>query len=288
MHVGRSVLDVLLKSSSDHGLHDLEVEIDRDLTPRSRPLTGWTADLEIKVRRSIDVKNVVGVLDGSGPLANETVVIGAHYDHLGYGGPGSMANLKKPAIHHGADDNGSGTTMMMELARRFAQMKERQGRRLVFVAFTGEEMGLHGSLHYCKEPLFPLTDTVAMINLDMVGRLTTDSQSKKDRLTVYGTGTARSFEELLQSINKKHDLELQKRPGGSAPSDQATFSAKQIPVLFFYTGDHSDYHRPTDTVDHINFAGMERVASFVQDVVDYLAVVPEKPQYQKQPKDVEN
>src|SRR5207249_1241391 len=113
-------------------------------------LAGWTATLDVKVKRNtVPVKNVVGVLEGAGPLANETLVIGAHYDHLGYGGAGSRSPNEK-AIHHGADDNGSGTTALMELARRFGAQKDRQGRRLVFIAFTAEESGLIGSRYYCK------------------------------------------------------------------------------------------------------------------------------------------
>ena len=117
------------------------------------------------------MKNVVGVLEGNGPLADETVVIGAHYDHVGYGSFGSLGGKDaKGKIHYGADDNASGTTGLIELARRFGAMKDRQGRRIVFIAFTAEERGLYGSIHYCKEPLFPLDKTAAMINMDMIGR----------------------------------------------------------------------------------------------------------------------
>src|SRR5262249_46069367 len=154
--------------------------IARDLKPRTQELKGWTANVSAKINRdAFHVKNIIGVLEGSGPLANETVVIGAHYDHLGYGPYGSLSrDVYKPGVklmHPGADDNGSGTPSVMELARRFAGKKDRQGRRLVFMTFSGEERGLLGSRHYCfKDPLFPLKDTVAMVNLDMVGRLSYD------------------------------------------------------------------------------------------------------------------
>ena len=135
----RSIADMILQSSLDTTLADVEKAIDRDLKPRSAPLTGWTATVETGVKRtSVACKNVIGVVEGAGPLANETVVIGAHYDHLGYGGQGSLAKGAK-AIHPGADDNGSGTTSVMELARRFGAMKDRQGRRLVFMTFSGEK-----------------------------------------------------------------------------------------------------------------------------------------------------
>src|SRR5262249_10919812 len=141
----------------DDSLAAREEAIEKDLRPQSIELTGWTIRLEVKARRDkIPLKNVVGVLEGNGPLAKETVVIGAHYDHLGYGGVSSLAGGKRRAIHPGADDNGSGTAALMELARRFAADPARQGRRLVFIAFSGEELGLFGSLHYCKSPPFPL------------------------------------------------------------------------------------------------------------------------------------
>ena len=153
-------------------------------------------------RTEFKVKNVVGVLEGKGPLADETVVIGAHYDHVGYGTFGSLGGKDaKGKIHYGADDNASGTTGLIELARRFGAMKDRQGRRIVFIAFTAEERGLYGSIHYCKEPLFPLEKTAAMINMDMIGRTKPVPADwlgiwgKKDRLVVYGTGTARHLRE---------------------------------------------------------------------------------------------
>src|SRR5262249_39723377 len=155
--------------------------------------------------------------------------------------------LKRMAIHHGADDNASGTTTLIELARRFGQTPDREGRRLVFIAFSGEELGLYGSVHYCKEPLYPLEETAAMLNLDMVGRLRPDADSGKDKLIVYGTGTAKTFDDLIETLNKKYDFKLQKVRTGTGPSDHASFYVKKVPVFFFFTGDHGDYHRPSDT-----------------------------------------
>jgi hypothetical protein len=191
-----------------------------------------------------------------------------------------MAGLKKGAIHHGADDNGSGTTSMMELARRFAQIPNRPGRRLVFMAFSGEEEGLYGSEYYCKEPLFPLADTVAMVNLDMVGRLRPDKDTKKDRLLIEGSGTAKKiFDELLDELNKKHDFKMVKKPGGFGPSDHASFCGKKIPVLFFWTDYHEDYHAPTDTADKINVAGMRRIADLAEEVIARLATEEKRPEF---------
>jgi hypothetical protein len=280
-HVRRQVADTVLQSSLGASLAEREQNIDRDLKPHSALLRGWAVSLDLQVGRTIRVKNVVGYLDGAGPLAQQTVVVGAHYDHLGYGGPGSLSGLKKPALHHGADDNGSGDTCLMELARHFARLPNRQGRRLVFVAFSGEEMGLYGSVHYCKEPLFPLEDTAAMVNLDMVGRLRPDKETKKDRLIIEGTGTARTFNDLLDRVNARYDFQMKRVPSGFGPSDHASFYAKQVPVLFFFTDDHDDYHRPSDTADKINVAGMERVLDMAEDVIAELAAAPERPRYVK-------
>jgi hypothetical protein len=282
LHVRRAALDPVLLSSLGSGLRELEQDISRDLTPRSAPLQGWSAHVEAPVERpTFAVKNVIGVLEGSGPLANETVVIGAHYDHLGYGGGfGSLAppQDRGQKIHHGADDNGSGSSSVMELARRFAAMKERKGRRLVFMTFSAEERGLLGSQYYCnKEPLFPLKDTVAMVNLDMVGRLS-DETSK---LLVEGIGTAKTFDKVVTDLGEKHKFQLVKKQGGLGPSDHDSFCRKDIPVLFLWTGLHKDYHRPSDTADKINVPGMRRIADMAEDIIARLATEADRPQFVK-------
>jgi hypothetical protein len=277
LQVRRSVVEQMLGAK----LEDLERDIDRDLKPRSRSADGWQASLSVEVRRAKDaikVRNVVGVLEGSGKFKDETVILGAHYDHVGYGGANSLAGLKKMAIHHGADDNGSGTTSILELARRFAAMPKREGRRLVFMTFSAEESGLIGSEAYCKDPIFPLDKTAAMINLDMVGRLVNDKDSGKGRLTVYGTGTAKNFDSLIESLNKKYEFQLKKVASGIGPSDQMTFYEKKIPVFFFFTNDHGDYHRPSDTSDKINVPGMRRVVDLTEDLALSLAT-SDRPEY---------
>lgn len=281
LHVRRAVVDSMVQSSLGTTLKDIEQDIDRDLKPRSAALTGWTAAVESGVRRSkLDVKNVVGVLEGQGPLAKETIVIGAHYDHLGYGNHSSLAkNLDKPTIHHGADDNGSGTTTLLELAKRFGQLGKRDGRRVVFIAFSGEESGLLGSVHYCKKPVFPLADTAAMVNLDMVGRLRADPKTKKDKLEVHGTGTSKEFDKLIDKLNEKYGFQLSKKPGGMGPSDHQSFYMQKVPVFFFFTGDHPDYHRPSDTADKINVAGMKRIADLTEDLLNQLRTTEDRPKY---------
>src|SRR5262249_4119413 len=212
--------------------------------------------------REVSAKNVVGYLDGAGPLANETVVIGAHYDHLGRGEKGTK-DIGSTAIHYGADDNASGTTALMELARRYAARKDRQGRRIVFIAFSAEEKGLFGSLRYCEKPLFPLKDTVAMLNMDMVGRLRPDQKTKKERITIGGLGTAKEFEKLIDETNAKFDFQIGKDKSGVGPSDHTSFYMAKVPVFFFFTGEHLEYHTPKDKPETINFAGMAKVINFV-------------------------
>ena len=221
-----------------------------------------------------DVSNVIGVIDGEGPLANETVVIGAHYDHVGRGGQNSLAPGSSE-IHNGADDNASGTVTLLELARRFgikAQTKK-PARRLVFIAFTGEEMGLLGSARYCKEPVFPLDSTVAMLNMDMVGRL------KDEKLLVYGTGTSPRWEPELKQFNGENGFKLIFKPEGIGPSDHSSFYLKKIPVLHFFTGEHADYHKPTDDWEKINIEGVARVADLIESMIVATVDQPERPEY---------
>lgn len=284
LHVKRYVLDHLLQAVKGKTLADVEAEIDRTLAPKSADLTGWTAAGEVVVkRREAACKNVVGYLDGSGPLANETIVVGAHYDHMGDGTlfPGSLGGAAaRGQVHYGADDNGSGTTGLLELARRFGEMKERQGRRIVFIAFSAEERGLHGSKHYCREPLFPLERTAWMLNLDMIGRsipVDAGEGKMKDRLLVYGTGTADGMEKLVNETNKSFDFKLTISAPGTGPSDHQSFNNAKVPVLFFYTGSHVDYHRPGDTPDKINYAAMKKVVDMSEVLMKHFATVSEKP-----------
>jgi hypothetical protein len=288
LHLKREVLDDLLRKSADTSLTDVEQAIDRDLKPRSVELTGFKADIEVTVSRvEYKVKNVVGYVDGSGPLAGETIVLGAHYDHLGYGQYGSMGGAAaRGKVHYGADDNASGTTGLLELARRYGAQKDRQGRRLVFAAFTAEERGLYGSIHYCKNPPFPLETTVAMLNMDMIGRAKPVPSDwlglapKQDRLLVYGTGSGDTLEALVDEVGGRHELKISKLAAGTGPSDHDSFYRKKIPVLFFYTGTHDEYHQPTDVPEKINVPGMRKVADLVQDLTDRLASTAAVPKYQ--------
>ena len=256
----------------------LEQQIDANLKPCSAELAGWTLSARIEIeRKTITTRNVVGVLDGAGPLADETVVVGAHYDHLGHGGlrSGSLAFLSSD-IHNGADDNASGTSMVLELARRLARRPDPLPRRVVFVAFSGEERGLLGSKHYVEHPPFPLAGTVLMTNFDMVGRL-----NDKNELTLYGTGTTPGLDSLVEALGKSADFTVKKIAEGHGPSDQESFYLKNIPVLFAFTGGHRDYHRPSDDTDRINFAGMARIADFAELFLLDVLRRPRRPEFVK-------
>jgi Zn-dependent M28 family amino/carboxypeptidase len=247
------------------------------------------------VRVEVPAHNVVGVIEGSDPvLKNESIVIGAHYDHLGRGGEGSLAP-RSGEIHHGADDNASGTAGVLELARIFSAQKLKLKRTLVFIAFSGEEEGLLGSNYYVNHPLVPLDKTVAMINMDMIGRM------KDSKLVIGGVGTAKEWRQLINqantaqtmtvaanagaaapkgvpivvsangrpimSVDPKGAFDLTLNDDGYGPSDHSSFYSKQIPVLFFWTGTHNDYHKPSDTFDKINYNDEARILSMVAHIV---------------------
>lgn len=268
----REAIEPLIQSALGKDLAAIEKEIDETLKPHSAELAACSARGEANiVRKQAEVKNVLAVLEGEGPLANETIVVGAHYDHLGHGGPGSLAPWTKE-IHNGADDNASGTATLLEIARQLAAGPKPR-HRIVFMAFTGEERGLLGSAKYVRDPRFALENTIAMFNLDMVGRLT------DDKLIVYGTGTAEEFDPLVTRLCEEQHFKLTKQPGGFGPSDHSSFYAKKIPVLHFFTGNHADYHRPSDDADKLNIVGMRRVADLVVAAVRATDASQTRPKY---------
>lgn len=227
--------------------------------PRSFP-TGRHARLRVALERAeLRGANVIGIVPGHDPaLADETVVVGAHYDHLGRVGG---------AVHHGADDNASGTAVVLGLARAFAAAGGAP-RTLVFAFFGAEELGLIGSGHYVRHPSRPLARTVGMVNFDMVGRL------RGEPLTVGGVESATGLRELVKTAAGAAALAVSLRGSPFAPSDHARFYRAGIPVLFFHTGTHEDFHRPTDTADKLEIAGMARVAAVGAQVVERLASAP--------------
>ena len=209
-------------------------------------------------------KNVIGILPGRDPvLRNQTVILGAHYDHLGLGGFGSLDPDSTGSVHNGADDNASGVSALIQVAARLAVSPP--ARTVVFIAFSGEELGLLGSAYYIKTPIYPLAGTLAMVNLDMIGRL------RNGRLIVYGARSASQFPALLDSLNWYAGFDLKAQGDGYGPSDQSSFYAAKRPVLHLFTDLHEDYHRSTDDWQKINLDGLKRVSDFALGLVTALA-----------------
>ena len=208
-------------------------------------------------------QNIVALLTGSDPvLKDEIIVIGAHYDHLGFGGPATGSRRPDTlAIHYGADDNASGVTAAMEIFEKLAANQKNIKRSILFIGFAAEEMGTLGSKYFTDHPLVDLADIKFMFNFDMVGRL------QGNALSLNGTGTAVGLEDKLETYAELHGFELSMSPEGLGPSDHAPFYASDIPVLMFFTGIHDDYHTPNDIPDLLNYKGQKRVADFAYDVI---------------------
>jgi len=198
-------------------------------------------------------RNVIGYLDQG---AQYTVIVGAHYDHLGMGLFGSLYT-GEPAIHNGADDNASGTSTIMELAQRLVPYKE---HNYLFIAFTGEENGLWGSNYFTKHPTIDLSKVVAMVNFDMVGRMS------ENKIAINGTGTSPAWPDLIKAANMD-SLDITMGESGVGPSDHTSFYLIDIPSIHFFTGAHEDYHKPSDDVDKINGDGMEKVANMAARIL---------------------
>ena len=207
---------------------------------------------------TITGRNVIGYLDNQ---AKNTVIIGGHYDHLGYGGEGSLYRDSIKAVHNGADDNASGTAVMLDLARKLKG--KNTNNNYLFMAFSGEEMGLLGSNYFVKNPTINTQTVSYMINMDMVGRLKQDST-----LAVYGVGTSPMFKQVLKAHNNK--FKLIENESGVGPSDHTSFYLADIPVLHFFTGQHEDYHKPGDDSEKLNYEGMEKISSYIFDIISDL------------------
>lgn len=299
--------------------------------PLREPIKGRTLGLDVSVNRGESPSsNIIGILPGSDPkLKDEAIILGAHYDHLGRGGEGSLAP-REGEIHHGADDNASGTAALIELARRLSTQRPRPRRTIVFIAFSGEEEGLLGSNYYVNHPVVPLANTIAMINMDMIGRL------QAQKLIIGGIGTAPEWRAMVEGQNSPANMataainegfnspdysklrvnldpkispvgypiilgangrpvvtaEASSSPfeaatpftltlneDGFGPSDHSSFYGKQIPVLFFWTGTHNDYHKPSDTSDKINYEGEAKIVSFIERIIRDLDKSDKRPTY---------
>ncbi|MGH9491931.1 MAG: M28 family peptidase [Terriglobales bacterium] len=255
-------------------LAQLQREMDEKSEPRSRALPdslhlSLTVDIE-RVRKQ--VSNVLAYLPGK---TAEYVVIGAHYDHLGRGDANSLAPSLIGQVHPGADDNASGVAGVLELARIFAPQRGQLQRGILFAAFAGEELGILGSGYWVKHPTLPLDQAVAMLNMDMIGRI------KDGKVYIGGVGTGSSLRALGESAVGRHKLTVDYSASGYAASDHTSFVTQRVPVLFFFSGLHSDYHKPSDTWEKIDADSAARLLDLVADVTSTLAAGGERPQFVK-------
>jgi hypothetical protein len=269
--IKQSVADQILAANSEPSLKTLRDQIDSSFKPHAISLNNSDISGEVQIESQIaHIKNVVAVLPGKGPHADEYIIVGAHYDHLGLGQYGHMFG-PVGSIYHGADDNASGTATILELAARLSR-EPAPARSILFICFTAEEEGIIGSEYFVKHPPVPLEKIVAMVNLDMVGRV------HDQTLDIGGQGTAKDFDAILAQADLDSPLKLKSvGRGGMGPSDHMAFAQRRIPVLFFWSGIHVDYHRPTDTADKINYEGIAEIADFTAKVIGGLTQMPHDP-----------
>jgi hypothetical protein len=252
-------------------LRELTDQINRDHKPHSFEIVGDHPSLTVNIKHdTATAHNVAAYLPGS---TSEYVVIGAHYDHLGMGDEHSLAPSQMGTIHPGADDNASGTAGVVELARWFSkQPKPKRG--ILFMNFAGEELGLLGSEYYVNHPILPLADAVAMINMDMIGRI------REGKIYLAGSGTGSSFPKLLDDVKAPAPLQVDlNEKAGYGASDHTSFTTKGVPVLFFFSGLHADYHKPSDTADKIDAADAAKLLDYVADLTEHLDSDAGRPQY---------
>jgi hypothetical protein len=228
-----------------------------------------TMDVHVDTLRAT-VNNVLAYLPGK---TDEYIIVGAHYDHLGYGNADSLAPSQIGQIHPGADDNASGTSGVLELARLLAPLKGQLPRGILFESFAGEELGLLGSADWVQHPTRALDKAVAMLNMDMIGRI------KDEKVYVGGVGTGSTFQAMLTAAQKNSPFHFEYSAGGYAASDHTSFVARKIPVLFFFSGLHSDYHKPSDTWDKINAPDAARLLDFIANIVIQLDTAAERPKF---------
>jgi hypothetical protein len=277
IRISRAIADMLLAKGGAENLKQLQDQINTSFKPHSIDLGDAEITGKVEVSHTgIEVRNVIAVLPATGPHADEWVVVGAHYDHVGRGQLGNAMGGKPGNIWHGADDNASGTCAVLELADKLKHGPPLP-RSVLFIFFTGEEEGLLGSNHFVRNPLIPLDKVIAMLNLDMVGRL------KNNDVEVGGTATAANWDSVVAAAIAGTGLTTSSPPqeaggrGGYGPSDHLNFAKHKIPVLFLFTGLHQDYHRPTDTADKINYPGIDTLVGVSQRIVTAMATMqPQK------------
>ena len=272
VQVKESTAEEWLKSEG-RDLREILDGIDKDLKPRSFALTKLTVNMTLDIQHdSKTVHNVAAYLPGK---TSEYVIIGAHYDHLGLGDEHSLAPSQIGQIHPGADDNASGTAGVIELARWFSKQPQQQ-RGILFMTFAGEELGLLGSNYYTGHPLLPLENAVTMLNMDMIGRI------RGGKVYVNGTGTGSTLDKLVESVKAPESFKLDlSEATGYGGSDHMSFTVKQVPVLFFFSGLHGDYHKPSDTWDKIDAPDAAKLLGYVAEIATRLANDSERPKFQR-------
>ena len=261
-------------SDAGKSLEKIQGDIDKDLKPQSFAFPDTIrVDANLDVQRVVKtVHNVAAIVPGE---TDEYVIIGAHYDHLGLGGQYSLAPSQTGTIHPGADDNASGTAGVMELARAFSK-QPRQKRGILFLNFAGEEQGLLGSAYYADHPLLPLAKAVAMINLDMIGRM------RDNKLYIGGSASGSNLKTMLEKLVPASSLKVDYSAGSSeGSSDHTSFTSHQVPALFFFSGLHGDYHKPSDTWDKIDAPAAAKLLAMVAEVAQALRDTPERPAFVK-------
>ena len=259
--------------SEGRDLHEVLEGIDKDLKPQSFPLTKLTVNMSLDIQHNMKtVHNVAAYLPGK---TSEYIIIGAHYDHLGLGDEHSLAPSQIGTVHPGADDNASGTAGVIELARWFSKRPEQQ-RGILFITFAGEELGLLGSNYYTGHPLLPLDKAVTMLNMDMIGRI------RGGKVYVNGSGTGSTLDRLVESIKPPAEFKIDlSEATGYGGSDHMSFTVKQVPVLFFFSGLHGDYHKPSDTWDKIDAPDAAKLLGYVTEIATRLANDPDRPKFQR-------
>lgn len=273
MHIRQGLADTLLKAGGLGGLAEVQKKIETGEKPASALLKGVRVKGNCKVE-PVDspVRNVVGMIPGTGPQKDEIIIIGGHYDHLGIRNKGDAKFNPLKDISNGADDNGSGTTGVMMLARAYA--KQPPNRSMLVMLYTAEEIGLLGSQHFAKTPTegIDLKKCVAMLNFDMIGRL------KDNKLEVGGMRTG-NFQDTIHKLAEPYGFRIIDGGGGRGPSDHTSFYNKNIPVLFFFTGIHKQYHQPEDDTPLLNIPGAIKIVRFAADVIDTIDAAPQRPPF---------
>jgi hypothetical protein len=268
VRITRSAANEIL-AKSGNTIEELENGIIQEMKPKNFA-TGVTSKAATDLRRvEVTTQNVIAIIEGADKdLKDEYIIIGAHYDHLGYGGPGSGSRMPDTvAIHNGADDNASGTAGIVEMAEKLADSKELLKRSVIIMAFGAEEMGLLGSQFFVSDPLVDLKDVKAMVNFDMIGRMDEDERN----VMLAGTGTAEELEGMLADYEAKSSISFAHSPEGYGASDHASFYASGVPVMFFSTGAHPDYHTPFDDAEKINYQGEKEILDYAYDLIVNLA-----------------